>query len=323
MNNFLCDKNKSIFNITYQKLDSHFPNDYDDSEIDIEKNYSILDKNKILNKNITEYDVHKYKNIFDYKSINLDNFLEVNTPFITTNDNNISDLKQDLLFFLNKENNNNNSFIKKKIFRIEKMNKKIGRIKKNSNIKGIHNNLSEDNIIRKIKGRFTEKLRKYINEEYKKYLFQKTNKKKKAINFLKKIDPKISRKIKKEENIKWFESKIYEIFSEKISLRYSTNSPDSNKKRINNIMTLNKAKNLIDILNTKVGEYFDKYINDEQIEGFKTLRDDIKELESFMENNNQDNIKEYITKYEYVAKNMKKIFNRKISRNFYKHKVEK
>ena len=88
-------------------------------------------------------------------------------------------------------------------------------------------------------------------------------------------------------------------------------------------MTLNKAKNLIDILNTKVGEYFDKYINDEQIEGFKTLRDDIKELESFMENNNQDNIKEYITKYEYVAKNMKKIFNRKISRNFYKHKVEK
>ena len=46
-----------------------------------------------------------------------------------------------------------------KLFNIFKTNKKIGRIKKDSSLIGKHNRLSEDNIIRKIKGRFIEKVR--------------------------------------------------------------------------------------------------------------------------------------------------------------------
>ena len=64
----------------------------------------------------------------------------------------------------------------KKIFKIIKINKKLGRIKKNSLITGKHNKLSEDNIIRKIKARFHEKLRLYINIEYNKYIFKKHKK---------------------------------------------------------------------------------------------------------------------------------------------------
>ena len=48
------------------------------------------------------------------------------------------------------------------------MNKKIGRIKKNSGLVGKHNKLSEDNIIRKVKRRFHKNARLYINREYNK-----------------------------------------------------------------------------------------------------------------------------------------------------------
>ena len=72
------------------------------------------------------------------------------------------------------------------------------------------------------------------------------------MNWLKKIDPKISRKIKKEENLKWFNSKINEILSTNISTRYFSRSPDSNKKKIDRIISLNKANKIIEILNSKI-----------------------------------------------------------------------
>ena len=56
----------------------------------------------------------------------------------------------------------------------------------------------------------------------KKYICNKNQRKKGIKNWLKKINPQISREIRKEENLKWFESKIFEIFSENISKRYSS-----------------------------------------------------------------------------------------------------
>ena len=47
-------------------------------------------------------------------------------------------------------------FQNKKIFEIVKINKRIGRIKKDSDLKGIHNKFSQDNIIRKIKKDFMQ-----------------------------------------------------------------------------------------------------------------------------------------------------------------------
>ena len=203
----------------------------------------------------------------------------------------------------------------KKIFNIIKINKKLGRIKKNSLITGKHNKLSEDNIIRKIKARFHEKLRLYINIEYNKYILKKTQKNRHTNNWLKKISPKISRKIKKEENLQWFQSKIYEIFSNNISLRYSSHLVNSNKKKIERLLSLNEKNKIIKILNASIEEMFDKYINNEKIEGFKTLEDDINELRTQMKKSSQSNIEEYLIKYEEVAKNMKQIFILKNSRN--------
>jgi len=166
---------------------------------------------------------------------------------------------------------------KQKIFKIYKMNKKIGRIKKNSCFIGKHNN-----------------------------------------NWLKKITPKFSIQIKKKDNIKWFNSKIFEVFSENLSLRYSSHCLDSNKKNIQKLLSSNEFNNVKDILNTKVEILFSLYIKDVKIEGFKTLKDDIKELEKQMINSKQENIKEYLKKYEDTAKNMKDIFDKKSERNLKK-----
>ena len=139
-----------------------------------------------------------------------------------------------------------------------------------------------------------------------KYILNKTLQKKKVNKWPKKINPKISRKIKKEENLKWFETKIFEIFSENVSSKYSAYSSDLNKKKIDRLISLNEAKSVIDILFNNIETFYIKYINDEKIEGFKTLKEDLKDLKSFMITRNQENIDDYLRKYEYTAKNLKR-----------------
>ena len=304
------------FNKEDSKIDISLTSDAIDLESGIFSDDIIFEKN-IANKYLKE-NYYSYK-IFNNRinQIEFDKLSKFNnnSSIFTSNENTLFGL--DKRFLPINETDKNNIFInnKQKIFEIVKVNKKIGRIKKNSLLKGKHNMLSEDNIIRKIKRRFIEKLRLYINIKYKNFLFEKNLKKKKIINWLKKVDPKVSKKIKKEENLKWFKSKIYEIFSENISLRYSGYPTDINKKKINRLFSLNEAKNLINILNSNIESFFDIYINNEEIEGFLTLKDDIIELKVHMENSQQENIDDYLRRYENIAKNMKKIFYNKHSRN--------
>ena len=68
-------------------------------------------------------------------------------------------------------------------------------------------------------------------------------------------------------------------------------------------------------MNSSIELIFEKYINNEKIEGFKILDDDIDELRTQMKKSGQESIEEYLDKYEYVAKNMKRIFMLKNSRN--------
>jgi hypothetical protein len=229
MNNFAIDNNIFIFRPSNQKIQPIFHYNSFDLESNIENYDSGFEKRFLFNlyKLNHEKDLYGAKIMQETNQKKLDIIDEINhsSNAITNNVNNNFFLFEDLIPFYNMENDN--YFSKNKdIFKIVKINKKIGRIKKNSTVKRIHNKLSQDNIIRKIKGRFHEKLRLYNNEEYKKYLFKKTGKKKKLINWMKRISPKVSRRIKKEDNLKWFESKVFEIFSEKVSLKYSLNNFD-------------------------------------------------------------------------------------------------
>ena len=202
---------------------------------------------------------------------------------------------------------------KKKIFKIGKDNKNKGRIKKNTNFIGKHDKFSEDNIIRKFKGRFIEKCRIYINKEYKRFLANKNETKNIKI-LLQRISPKLSKKIKKEDNLKWLNSKLYKVFSEKVSVKCSLYDPDYNKKEIQKLYKENEAKNIINILERSVKEMLNAFIQN-KIPGFDSLNDDIKELKEKMKKNNQENIKEYLIKYRNIALNFESIFINKNSRS--------
>ena len=283
----------------------------------IRKNADALVNNFAIDEIEKDNDSYEPDIISNINPLYISNCFEINniSSNNSTNDNKAIDkydfinpfLKQETVSILPK---------KEKIFEIHKINKKIGRIKKNSGYIGKHNKLSEDNVIRKIKRRFLENVRIYINKEYKKYyLIKKININN---NWLKKISPKCYGQIKKIDNIKWFNSKIYEVFSENLSLRYSSHSLDSNKKNIQRLLLSNESNSVKDILNTKVEVLFSKYIGNVKIEGFKTLKDDIKEIEKQMKESEQEDINKYLKKYEDTAKNMKDIFDKKSERKFKK-----
>ena len=318
MGNISEGKKKISKNIAIWKHSSDFFNSEDKNQINeiSRKNADALVNFEIdeIEKDNDSYEPDIISNI---NPLYISNFFEINniSSNNSTNDNKAIDeynfinpfLKQETVSILPK---------KEKIFEIHKINKKIGRIKKNSGYIGKHNKLSEDNVIRKIKRRFLENVRIYINKEYKKYyLIKKININN---NWLKKISPKCYGQIKKIDNIKWFNSKIYEVFSENLSLRYSSHSLDSNKKNIQRLLLSNESNSVKDILNTKVEVLFSKYIGNVKIEGFKTLKDDIKEIEKQMKESEQEDINKYLKKYEDTAKNMKDIFDKKSERKFKK-----
>ena len=305
-NNILIFKNSSDFSCFDESIQIKTVSNNNDSKND----FTIEDKDKYN-------DFNDMDSISNINSLCINNCFEVNNlnSITSTNDNKPINKNVFINPFLRIETTNLTK--KQKIFNIYKMNKKIGRIKKNSGFIGKHNKLSEDNVIRKIKRRFLENVRLYINKEYKNYYL----KKKININnnnWLKKITPKFSIQIKKKDNIKWFNSKIFEVFSENLSLRYSSHCLDSNKKNIQKMLSTNESNSVKDLLNTKVENLFSKYITDTKIEGFRTLKDDIKELQKKMKNSKQENINEYLKKYEDTAKNMKDIFDKKSERNLNK-----
>jgi hypothetical protein len=204
---------------------------------------------------------------------------------------------------------------KELIFKVNRDNKNIGRIKKNSNLIGKHDKFSEDNIIRKFKGRFHEKCRIYINNEYKRYLLNHKHDIKKVNDLLQRISPKISRKIKKEDNLKWLEMNLKQVFSENVSEKCSLYPADYNKNNISKLYEENEAKEVIDILNKPVKEMLGYFINNNEIPGFDTLDKDTIELENKMKNDSEEKINNYIDKYRRTSKNFESIFINKSSRN--------
>jgi hypothetical protein len=285
------------------------------------------DLNNRINKNVLDYDLSINDLYNDEDSFPISviknpidlNFLEHNniSSMNTTNDNKIFDYFDYVQPLFNQENKNNNSQ-KEKIFEINKTNKRLGRLKKNSFLKGKHNKFAEDNIIRKLKRRFLEKVRLYINDEYRNYCIEK-KKRNGRKNWLKKIEAKFSINMKRRDNLQWFNLKIYEVFSENLSSKYSTYDSCVNKKKIRNFFLLKDSNKVKDILNMNVDTLFNIFINNEKQDNFKTLNDDMMELEKQMNELGQENVKEYLDIYERTAKNLKEIFLRKTERNIKKH----
>ena len=238
------------------------------------------------------------------------NIQGITMPSFTSNisgmKSNISDIQNDEL-----ENHktmptkpeNNNKSIKKKIFFIEKgkkRNRKIGRIcKKDKNFYyGNHNNFSKDNIIKKVKIHFVNSCFNYLNYSYKISIDDKNK------TLLYKIDPEETKNTNKSASIKWFKKKLRDIFSYKLSKKCSKQKKLHNIIEIEKIFSEGKNKEMMEKLEKTVGNMYNSYINDEKIEGFKTLKDDIEELKLKQEmkaNGEEKSIDNYIKEYNQIA----------------------
>jgi hypothetical protein len=144
------------FQTLNQKLEPTFPNDSIDMGLYIERNDIVLENSFLQDKIYKEKKIDSPVVSQGINLIKFENICEINNINVELNSFNAK--------------RNKCLYRDEKIFKIVKINKKIGRIKKDSALKGIHNKFSQDNIIRKIKRRFHENLRLYINKEYKKYI---------------------------------------------------------------------------------------------------------------------------------------------------------
>ena len=186
-------------------------------------------------------------------------------------------------------------FPKEKIFKITRKNKKIGRLKKNSIFEAIHTKFTEDNIIRKFKAKLIERCRRYIN----KLNFINHNKK----VLIQKISPDLGKKIIREENLKFLEMKLKDVFSENVSSKCKLYKPYYNRIEINKLYEKNKDKEVIFILNKTIREMINYYLGNYQLPGFGTIDEDLNNLET-----------EYKKEYRRVAENFEDIFHKKHSR---------
>ena len=202
------------------------------------------------------------------------------------------------------------------LFVISRVNKKLGRLLKKlkSKFKAPHNKYSEDNIIRKIKAKFKNILLNYINYEYSK--FRKTKGMSKKIKLLLKINSEESKKIRKADNMRWFSTKLKDLFSSDVSKKCTKYNSDYNRKRINDIYKNNEALNVINILEKEVIDMYNLYRNNVKINGFITLEDDLKMLREKMEKKkDEEDIELYLSKYRNIAMKLDEIFDKKKGRN--------
>lgn len=225
------------------------------------------------------------------------------SEFLTQNENSTSDS----FYFKNTTKENK----KKDIFKIIKQKKKYSEEKEKTKK---HTKFSEDNIIRKIKRNFIDKCFNYINLTYINL---------KGRKLLYRISPKETIEISKEKNLKWFNLKLKDIFSYRLSNKCSTKEKDYNKKQIERIYN-EGIQEMIIIFETKVKDMFNDYINDVKREGFDTLEDDVCMIKGKMEKEEDEkDIVKYINEYIKIAKGLEKNFEDKRARTKNNHNIGK
>jgi hypothetical protein len=190
------------------------------------------------------------------------------------------------------------------------LNKKRRNKRKNHSDDKKHSKYSSDNTIRKVKHITLENFRNFANENIKvKYNnnigFGMHRKKLLTINQRQKVNATI------EFNKQFMDKKLYEIFSDKISSRYTNFDRDFNKKLINSLMN---EKDL------EKREYFQKLFNLSFFDCLSHFRGsrEIKELaglklfSEYISEQNED--EDYKNQLEYYINNLEEILKKKRSR---------
>ncbi len=312
-NSFFLGETQDINFLTkeiFKKPNITFPNEL--LETNINKNKITLERieKNVLNDPPTQYTFDKIQNII--KGLNLSD--NIKNTFV----------KDSKLAIIDKEMNDKALIGKKKRrkkvkikFIEEYESKKIGIKNNNDYKKRKHDRNCGDNIIRKIKLKFIEYSLQLLNNilksnitkeklnEYKTSL--KTNditiNGDKSKNLIKSLDYKFKDKIKKEKELLLLKKPLKEIFSNKISPKYSTLPPDYNKKLIEII--LNKEKDNINIIfafNLTFEEWIDVFTYKRNLESF--------------ENFDKDKMEEINTKFDKVEKLINEMYQKHYNHNY-------
>ena len=123
-----------------------------------------------------------------------------------------------------------------------------------------HGKFGSDIIREKIKRRFIQSIKNYLNSLYNKYF----NKKKgKSHNFLEKIKTKFTSHLARDKNLEYFSMTLREFFSSDLSGKYTKMDKKYNKKNIDILIKENKEKEIIKLLNKTLEEVYEIYINKE------------------------------------------------------------
>ena len=203
--------------------------------------------------------------------------------------------------------------------------KLLGRKKKNSGEKGVHNKFSEDNIIRKIKPIVNNSLRQFINIKIKECLdLSKINFngiKHKDIKFLKIKQNQVKDTIV-ENNKKLLNKKVKDFFNDKRSGNFSSYSEDFNGLLIEKLYEIDTDKKVVCILEKTFLEclrYFrmdEDILNDPNYSCLKGLEKSFLELKNKLL---EDNDEIYSKKLIYSIKNFEAIILKKKGRAKRKH----
>ena len=275
---------------------------------------SDFSENNDLNLDLPNFDSNYYDDIKNSKN--------------QYNDENSMDEDNDYMnaYFITKSST---LYKRKKIFNIFKEKKKqkptikiIGRKKKiditrngnddYDNNKEYHSKMKEDNLIQKIKVVFVNSSMNFINKRHKNYKI-KINQKYERLVY--KIKSEFAQVIKKDENLKFLQTSIRDLFSSDLSEKYSKQIKDFNRNQIAQLYRDNKEKEVIEILDKTVNCLLNDYAEGKyKDEGF-SLDIDLDEIKEKMEKNNEKNINNYIQEYKAKVKDFGNIFEKKISRN--------
>ena len=184
-----------------------------------------------------------------------------------------------------------------KIFEIKKEKKFLSGKRKRNIIytrKAVHTKFEKKNILTKIKKKAYNNYLKLFNKNIKDSPDEEIKKKKIQ---LRKISNSMIEVSSKKDNLKLLEMKMKDILSQPLSDKFKNIDKNYNKKAIDFILK-KKDKKLTSILNKKFDEVIRIYaydLVDKDFDDFKTLKDDIKNLED----------ETYIEEYKKYAKRFK------------------
>ena len=194
-----------------------------------------------------------------------------------------------------------------------------GRKKAEDKDKGDHNKTSPDNIIKKLKGYFTEFLIIFVNAIINRGKFNKDKIELKSLNHKKYIN-----KIKKAEELKFLKMTVKDYLSQDISPKYIKSKADYNRIIINKILDEQKGDEVINfVFNMTIKDWIELFTLKKSIYDFENLHvsdcevietklPPISELFDEILEKNQDDI--YFTKFVFYLYNYENWFEIKRGR---------